>query len=650
MIQDSSYIISLSLKKNLSNRGKPYLSFLGSLPFPVILTDSDNLIRFCNHELLAISPFSPGELLDSPIHKIFSLKDNQTSSEILILFKSRRKKTFERKLIGRKNKPVDVLVTVSSFEIVDNLKLSAVFFQTFAERTYEPEISGLQAKLDSVQSFARLGYWEIDEERSVFKGSEESFRLLGMDRLPEYLNYDDLLGLLHRKEDRENLERGLIAIAHTEYTFQTDIKIKRLHQENGETGIMKVLAKWSGNEPQGYFKGIIQDITETKKIEKELLRAKEKAERADRLKSHFLTNLSHEIRTPMNAILGFAELLNLDDLTKEQKSDYAKIIRTKGNNLLSLIDDGIELSKFETGIVAINKSEFALYPLLKELFDEFDSRRIQLGKTNIGLELKVPEEYQHDRIFTDPGRLQQMLSNLLSNAIKFTEKGIVEFGYKKSGKFFKFYVKDTGIGIEEEDQDHIFNRFHEIEEISSKKYGGSGLNLTISKHIVELLGGKIKVKSELNKGSRFQISIPIESPKRKKTDMTEFSDSQAVNWKDKVILIAEDEDVNFRFLEAVLQKSQTQILRAKTGKEAVELCKNIGKIDLVLMDIKMPEMNGFEATKIIKKSRPDLPVIAQTAFAAQDELLRCQQSGCDDIITKPIDIKLLLRKLNDLLP
>ena len=650
MIQDASYIISLSLKKHLANRGKPYLSFLGSLPFTVILTDSDNIIRFCNHELLGISPFSPGEIIDSPVQKIFSLKDNQTSSEILILFKNRRKKTFERKLIGRKNKPVDVLVTVTSLEIADALKLSALFFQVFSERMIDPEISGLQAKLDSVQSLAHLGYWEIDEERSVFKGSEECFKLLGMEYLPEYINYKDLLGFLPRKEDRENLERGLIAIARTEYSFQTDIKIKKLQQENGETAILRLLAKWSGSEPHGKFKGIIQEITETKKIEKELLRAKEKAERADRLKSHFLTNLSHEIRTPMNAILGFAELLNLEDLTKEQKSDFAKVIRVKGNNLLSLIDDGIELSKFETGVVSINKSEFELYPLLKELFDEFDSRRIQLGKTSIGLDLKVPEEYQHDRIFTDPGRLQQMLSNLLSNAIKFTEKGIVEFGYKKSGKFFKFYVKDTGIGIEEEDQDHIFNRFHEIEETSTKKYGGSGLNLTISKHIVEILGGKIKVKSEINKGSRFQISIPVESPKRKKTDMTEFNDSQTVNWKDKVILIAEDEDVNFRFLEAVLQKTQTQILRAKTGKEAVELCKNIGKIDLVLMDIKMPEMNGFEATKIIKKMRPDLPVIAQTAFAAQDEQVRCQQAGCDDIITKPIDIKLLLRKLNDLLP
>jgi len=293
--------------------------------------------------------------------------------------------------------------------------------------------------------------------------------------------------------------------------------------------------------------------------------------------------------------------------------------------------------------------EFELFPMLKELYDEFDSKRIQLGKTNISLELKIPDEHLHEKIFTDQGRLQQLLSNLLSNAIKFTEKGVIEFGYKESGKFFKFFVKDTGIGIEEEDQDNIFNRFHDIEETTTRKYGGSGLNLTISRHIVELLGGKIKVKSEINRGSRFQISIPIESSKRKKTDMTEFDVLKTINWKERIILIAEDEDVNFKFLEAILQKTQTQILRAKTGVEAIELCKNISKIDLILMDIKMPVMNGFDATREIKKIRPSLPIIAQTAFATQDEMSKCQQSGCDEIITKPIDINLLFKKITDLL-
>jgi signal transduction histidine kinase/CheY-like chemotaxis protein len=494
-----------------------------------------------------------------------------------------------------------------------------------------------------------VSHWELNKERTIFKASEECFRLIGINAYHGFLKYIDLLAFLPRKEDRDNIEKGLISITNTDQIFQTDIKVKSLQKDPGENHILRFYAKWDEDEPGGNYSGIFQDISGTKKIEKELLKAKEKAERSDRLKSHFLTNLSYELRTPMNAILGFSELLSLDDLTIEQKLDYTKIIREKGNNLLSQIDEVIELSKFETGNITINKNVFELYPLLEELYNEYESKRIKLSKHNISLQLKVPEEHLSELIFTDPGRLQQMLSNLLSNAFKFTEKGEIEFGYKKSGKFFKFYVKDTGIGIEEEDQNLIFNRFHEVEETAAKKYGGSGLNLTISKHIVELLGGRIKVKSELNKGSRFQINIPVESPRSKNADMTEFDDLNSVNWKDRVILIAEDEDVNFRFLEAVLQKTQAQILRAKTGREAVELCKNISKVDLVLMDIKMPDMNGFDATKEIKKSRPLLPVIAQTAFAAQDELLKCEQSGCDDIITKPIDIKLLLRKINDLL-
>jgi signal transduction histidine kinase/CheY-like chemotaxis protein len=452
---------------------------------------------------------------------------------------------------------------------------------------------------------------------------------------------------LPRKEDKQNIEKGLIAITNTSHEFETEIRVKKSVRDLSESLTLRFIAWWN-NEAPGY-KGILQDITKDKKVMKELLKAKEKAERSDRLKSHFLTNLSYEIRTPMNAILGFAELLNLEDLTIEQKLDYTRIIRQKGNTLLTMIDDGIELSKFETGNIPINKTEFEIYPLLKELYSDCEQKRIELAKNNIKVELVDPEEIKNEKIFTDSGRLQQMLSNLLSNALKFTEKGEIEFGYKKSGKFHKFYVKDTGIGIPKEDQNIIFNRFQEIEETSSKRYTGGGMNLTISKHIVELLGGKIKVKSEVNKGSRFQISIPVESSKNKISDMTEFDDTKTVNWKDRVILIAEDEDINFRFLEAILQKTQAQILRAGTGKESVELCRNIQKIDLVLMDIKMPDINGLEATKEIKSLRPSLPVIAQTAFATQEELNKCQESGCDDIITKPIDIKLLIRKINDLL-
>ena len=646
----TSYFISNSLKKIMPKSVKTYLSFLGNLPFPVILCDKDNNIRFFNQELLEISSFTVNELIDASVLKIFyKVNNKEPVAEVRNNLKFRKTRTFEQKLAGKKGQSVDVTITIRHLELIESIRLNELFFQKFNSRFNEPEIAGIQKKFSEIQTYGNLGYWVLNNDRTQFNGSEECLKLLGFNPITGFVRFIDLISSLPRKEDRTNIERGLIGIANTEQAFQTEIKIKKGQNANSENRILSFFSKWSDEIPGGIYKGIIHDITQAKKIEKEFLKAREKAERADRLKSHFLTNLSYEIRTPMNAILGFAELLNLEDLSNEQKLEYTRIIRMKGNNLLSIIDDGIELSKFETGNISINKTEFELYPLLKELFDEFDTKRIQFGKNNITLELKVPDVQFHEKIFTDQGRLQQLLSNLLSNAIQFTEKGEIEFGYKKSGKFFKFYVRDTGIGINKEDQNLIFNRFYEFEETPSKKYAGSGLNLTISKHIVELLGGKIKVKSELNKGSRFQISLPVESSKSKKTDMTEFDDLNAIIWKDRVILIAEDEDMNYRFLEAVLQKTQTQILRAKTGREAVELCKNISKIDLVLMDIKMPEMNGFDATREIKKLRPSLPVIAQTAYAAQDELIKCQQSGCDDIITKPIDINLLLKKITDLI-
>ncbi|MGC9342820.1 MAG: ATP-binding protein, partial [Bacteroidales bacterium] len=391
----------------------------------------------------------------------------------------------------------------------------------------------------------------------------------------------------------------------------------------------------------------IDDITEFKRIEKDLFKSRAKLEKADRFKSVFLTNLSHEIRTPMNSILGYGELLSQEGLSQSQIKDYTSVIRAKGNYLLTLIDDVIELARFESGSIEFNYSEFLLLPLLKELYRDFEDRRIRKEKTAISIELEVPEGADNQSIYTDYGRLQQILSNLLSNALKFTERGKITFGYKLSSKNFKFFVSDTGQGLSPEDQKRIFNRFETIEETAIKKLSGTGLSLTISKHIVEQMGGKIKVKSELNKGSRFQLNIPIVNASKKKIQLKEEKeDLTTYNWKDKVILIAEDEDVNYRFLEAILQKTQAQILRAKNGQEAADLCKNINQIDIVLMDIKMPIMNGYDATIDIRKYRSNLPIIAQTAFASQEEIIKCQQVGCDDYITKPIDINILIEKIN----
>lgn len=643
-------MISNTLRKNQFKASKPYLEVLSELPVAVLLVDNQGIIKFFNKELEDLSGFESAEIIDMPASSLFQPeKGRNIQLSAIITPKTYKGKVYTHKFKGRKGKAqgISLLSQPTYFPGLEGL--TTVFIQPVTEKANDEFLSDLTGKFSRIQELANCGYWEMDGKKDRWRGNTLSFSIFGLNTSQTSISYLDFLSLFNRKEDRRSIERGLITIENTPQVFEEVVKVKKGQNKEFKTVYLKLMARWMDDSAGGMFYGIIQDVTEAKKIEKEILRAKEKAERADALKTNFLTNLSYEIRTPMNAILGFAELLNLEDLSREQKVEYTKNIRSKGNSLLSMIDDGIELSRFETGNISINKTEFNLHPLLSELYNEFESKRRQLSKNSLSIELKLPEGSEKEKIYTDSGRLQQLLSNLLSNALKFTEKGQVEFGYRKSGKFYKFYVKDTGIGIEEKDQNLIFNRFRQVEETTSRKFAGGGLNLTISRHIVELLGGKIKLKSELNKGSRFQISIPAESVKHKKGDMTEFEDINSINWKDRVILIAEDEEVNYRFLEAVLHKTHCQVLRAKTGTEAIELCKNISKIDLVLMDIKMPEMNGFEATREIKALRKSLPVIAQTAFSSQDELVKCRLSGCDDIITKPIDIKQLFRKMNELL-
>jgi CheY-like chemotaxis protein len=254
-------------------------------------------------------------------------------------------------------------------------------------------------------------------------------------------------------------------------------------------------------------------------------------------------------------------------------------------------------------------------------------------------------------VYTDPGRLQQLMTNLIHNAVKFTEKGWIEIGYlPASDQKIEFYVRDTGIGLSREIQKNIFSPFAE-EEIQGSKPERSGLGLTISRNLIKLLGGKIWVESEPGQGSTFYFTIPHEEVPETYNSLApeEESEIPAYTWKDKVILVVEDDVVNFRFLEALLQDKAVQILHASNGLQAVELCRTISKIDLVLMDLKMPEMDGIEATRQIRSFNRKVPIIAQTAFVMENELTRSREAGCDDHITKPIDIKEFLEKVDKFL-
>lgn len=371
----------------------------------------------------------------------------------------------------------------------------------------------------------------------------------------------------------------------------------------------------------------------------ELVIAKEHAEESDRLKSAFLANMSHEIRTPMNAIVGFSNLLKDPSISAEEKEEFTQQITLNSSTLLQLIEDIIDISKIEAGQLFFEIKLFNVNSLLNDLLITFLQKRNSTYNKEINLTLHLGVENSY-AIYTDPLRLQQVLSNLIDNALKFTDQGFVEFGYtleeSASVPMIKFYVKDSGIGLTQEQQKLIFNRFTKIENDKNKLYRGTGLGLVISKSIINLLGGQIYVESELYKGSTFYFTIPniidlgkIESKISIQTKELEF------NWEGKTILIAEDENSNFKYLVASFKKTRVNILRALNGNEAIDIYKS-NRIDLIIMDIKMPKMNGLEATKEIRKLNKDIPIIALTAFAMQNDAVICFEAGCNEYLSKPI--------------
>ncbi len=388
---------------------------------------------------------------------------------------------------------------------------------------------------------------------------------------------------------------------------------------------------------------IFQDISELKKAEEELMIAKEKAEESDRLKTAFLHNITHEIRTPMNAIVGFSGLLNEATLSPQEQKHYTEIIAQSSNQLLSIITNIVNIATVEAGQEKVNEKEINLNSTLRHLKDQFI---LYANKQNVTLNSSTLLPDDEANIITDEIKLKEIFDNLIGNALKFTLNGSIDLGYELKGEFLEFYIKDTGIGIPSEKHDEIFKRFYQVEMDSDRRFGGSGLGLSISKAYIELLGGKIWLTSEPGKGSVFYFTIPYKKAvfkgfienQEKKRIMVE-PESQ------KIILIAEDEDLNYLLLEKLLAGSNIKLIRAVNGLEAVEICKSNPEVDLVLMDLKMPLVNGYDATKQIKKYCPDLPVLVQTAYVNDTDRSKIFECGCSDIISKPIEQELLLSKI-----
>lgn len=384
-------------------------------------------------------------------------------------------------------------------------------------------------------------------------------------------------------------------------------------------------------------------------INNALTLAKEKAEESDRLKSAFLANMSHEIRTPMNGILGFADLLKDPEITELESKEYINLIRQSGARMLGIINDLVDISKIESGLIKLNLTEFNLNSQIDYLCAFFNVEA-QLK----GIQLTCHKEFQDafSFIYSDQDKIDAILTNLLKNAVKFSHKGIIEFGYKVKGGFLEFYVNDEGIGISPEKHKLIFNRFIQVHSSESGHYEGAGLGLSISKAYVKMLGGKIEVHSEPGLGSRFICSIPLVQLKTETFIEAPLSADQSIvqilNKKLKV-LVADDNEISLIYLKKMVAPIAREILLATNGKEVITLMHEHPDTDLLLVDVKMPEMNGLEATKIIRGFNNNVIIIAQTAYAMSGDRETAMLAGCNNYISKPIDRQKLFGLLGNYL-
>ena len=401
------------------------------------------------------------------------------------------------------------------------------------------------------------------------------------------------------------------------------------------------VCEWSGEKPRRMV-GIHTDIDYRVKMEEKLKEAIRRAEESDKLKSAFLANMSHEIRTPMNGIIGFMDLMESPDTTEAQRKEYSEIIRSSSRRLLDIVNDLINISKIESGQIEIQESVVNL----KNLFNEISVQFAHIIEEEVRFEIKGADKIPDENILVDHSKLYQVFTNLISNAAKFTSQGEISTGCSTKSDMIEFYVKDTGEGIDPVYQEVIFDRFRQVDARPSRLTGGTGLGLSICKAYIEKMGGKMWLKSEKGEGSTFYFTVPYKPVEHIESDVETIKDKRSNFKKGGVILIVEDELYNYLFAEYVLKDHGYRIIHSESGQKAIEYIRLYPEIGLVIMDIRLPDISGYEVTREIKLLRPDMPVIALTALALSGDRESALAAGCDDYLKKPITKEKLLESLS----
>jgi PAS domain S-box-containing protein len=514
-----------------------------------------------------------------------------------------------------------------------------------------------QRKLKESHDIAKLGSWELDIQSGIFTFTDSFYKIF-------HTNAREMGGYkMSANEYASNFvypdDASKVAIETQKAIETQDLDFSRYVEhriifKDGGVGYMGVwffvVKDSSGKTIKTY--GINQDISSRKVAEHELLKAKEKAEESDRLKTAFLQNMSHEIRTPLNAIMGFSSLIieNLND--KETLTDYERIITKSSNDLLQIVNDILDIAKIESSLLTIRNEQFTIENLINDSLKTYWQGSRIIDKENIHFKMNF-KDLQHTVITADLGKLKQILNNLINNAYKFTDTGEIEVGCNLiNNSTLSFYVKDTGIGIPEEKQELIFNRFYQVDSGTSRLYGGTGLGLSIVKGLLELLGGEIWIDSEPGKGSTFTFTMPVKITPGEEKSETSQGNLSKIESKDSFkisILIVEDDELSMKYFRTILPESNYTMYFTRYGREAIDIAIKC-PIDIILMDIRLPDISGYEATRQIKTLKPGIYIIAQTAYASEDDRDKALSAGCDDFISKPVNAEVLISKLKDYLP
>jgi PAS domain S-box-containing protein len=504
------------------------------------------------------------------------------------------------------------------------------------------ELNNGERFLSNVLEIGEMGGWSMNLNTNKVFWSDELYHLHGLSPNKK-ISIEEMRNVIF-EEDRE---RAMFLIQKNIQEKENFVLEYRVTHSNGEILNTQQIGVFDISENSNQVIGITKNITKEKAYQKELIEAKEKAEENDKLKSLFINNMSHEIRTPMNGIMGFASMLEKPDISDEKRKSFISIIRKSSLKLLRIIEDLMEISMLGTKQVKVQESSVCLNQLMEELKSIFEIK----SDLN-GIKVKFNQSYTNEQstFNTDESKLNKILANIIENAIKFTQKGYVELSFEINKDVVKIYIKDTGIGIKTENACRIFERFYQTD----KEHGvheGLGLGLAIAKENAELLNGKLTFDSVYKEGSTFMLELPFKIEVEEKNNLFEDIEESKAKKMDVIkILIAEDEVINMQYLEIILSENKRydfEIIKAWNGDEAVRKCKSDSEIKLLLIDLKMPVLNGFEAVKIIREIYPEIPIIAQTAYTSNVELNKAKQAGCNDVISKPIseqDISKLLDK------